>query len=436
MSSTVNCKLAGISESSAIASNVNVPGTGVIQVTLADGVIINVPEMPPTGGQLNIIPDLINTIIVATAPTNVVSNCPAVLQVNTATLAGTITPNVWHIKVTVTAAGMSNSPKDVIVAVAGSDNASAIAGKVRTALGLDADVGAFFTVGGTGATAVLTAKTAAANDATMNIASADYLATGLTPAASSANTTGGVASVLQQETATIVGTIGAGGAGNATIVVTAAGMPNSPKTVSVAVANNDTATQVAGKVRTALTADTDIGGFFTISGSGPDIVATVKTAAANDGTLNISSDNGSCSGLTTEASSANTTAGVLGVLQIETATLAGTITAAGDVKITVTAAGMTNSPKIIGVSVANSDTASQVAGKIRTALTADTDVAAFFTVGGSTTAVALTAKAKAANDGTMNIASDNGAASGLTVAATSAAGAAGRTAGANAVTPP
>jgi hypothetical protein len=39
--------------------------------------------------------------------------------------------------------------------------------------------------------------------------------------------------------------------------------------------------------------------------------ASVPTYPANDGTLNISLDNGTCTGITTAASSANTTAGVL-----------------------------------------------------------------------------------------------------------------------------
>jgi hypothetical protein len=53
------------------------------------------------------------------------------------------------------------------------------------------------------------------------------------------------------------------------------------------------------------------------------------------------------------------------ILQAETGTVAGTITTAGDAKVTVTAAGMPNSPKDIFVPVANGDTADDVAGKIR-----------------------------------------------------------------------
>jgi len=118
--------------------------------------------------------------------------------------------------------------------------------------------------------------------------------------------------VQQVETATVVGTIGAAGAGNATVIVTASGLTGSPKTLSVAVANNDTASQVATKIRTALNADSDITNFFTVGGSGATVSLTTKIARANDTTMNISVDNGTCSGLTAAPTSANTTAGVAG----------------------------------------------------------------------------------------------------------------------------
>lgn len=119
------------------------------------------------------------------------------------------------------------------------------------------------------------------------------------------NATGGV---RQIETATIVGTITT--AGNATIVVTASGMSGSPITLSVAVALGDTAATVATKVRTALAANSTIAAFFVIGGSGADVVLTRAVVAANDSTMNLSSANGTCLGLTTESTSANTRAGV------------------------------------------------------------------------------------------------------------------------------
>lgn len=113
---------------------------------------------------------------------------------------------------------------------------------------------------------------------------------------------------LQVETATAAGTIT--GAGNATVVVTAYGMSNSPKTVSVAVANADTASAWAGKVRTALAADADVGAFFTMSGAAAAIVLTAKATQANDNGMNVSLANGTSTGITAAPTSANTTAGV------------------------------------------------------------------------------------------------------------------------------
>ena len=132
------------------------------------------------------------------------------------------------------------------------------------------------------------------------------------------------AGTAQVETATAAGTITA--SGNAAVVVTAAGMTGSPKTINVPVLNGDTAAVWAGKVRTALASDTDVSALFAVSGTTTAIVLTRKATktytlrgasvplyAANDSTLNISLDNGTCTGITTAATSANTTAGVLTV---------------------------------------------------------------------------------------------------------------------------
>lgn len=116
------------------------------------------------------------------------------------------------------------------------------------------------------------------------------------------------AAKAQVETATVVGTVTL--AGNATVVVTCTGMTGTPKTISVAVALNDTAALVAGKIRTALAADTAVAALFTVGGTGAEVVLTKKAIAANIANLNVSIDNGTCTGLTTAASSADTTAGV------------------------------------------------------------------------------------------------------------------------------
>jgi hypothetical protein len=114
--------------------------------------------------------------------------------------------------------------------------------------------------------------------------------------------------VYQVETATVVGTITL--AGDATVIVTAAGMTGSPKTKAVAVALSDDASAIATKIRAALNADTAVTALYTVGGSGADITLTRKTYAADDNTLNISLADGTCVGITTAGSSANTTAGV------------------------------------------------------------------------------------------------------------------------------
>jgi len=116
------------------------------------------------------------------------------------------------------------------------------------------------------------------------------------------------AGVNQVETATAAGTITA--SGNATVVVTGDDITGSPLTVSVAVLNTDTAATWAGKVRTALNATTAITSLYTVGGSTTAITLTRILDRYNDSTLNISLANGTCTGITTAASSANTTAGV------------------------------------------------------------------------------------------------------------------------------
>lgn len=113
-------------------------------------------------------------------------------QVETATAAGTASGS-GNITVTITAAGMPNSPKAVVVAITSGDTPSVWAGKVRTALAADIDVSGFFNVGGSGTSIALTRRDAAADDATMNIAIADTDTTGITPVVTSTSTTAGVA---------------------------------------------------------------------------------------------------------------------------------------------------------------------------------------------------------------------------------------------------
>lgn len=90
-------------------------------------------------------------------------------QVMTATVA---TPSVadGDVVVTVTAANMGGTPKDVTVTVANEDTVGEVAALLAAALAADADVGAFFDITAAGAVVTLTRKTHAANDATMALA--------------------------------------------------------------------------------------------------------------------------------------------------------------------------------------------------------------------------------------------------------------------------
>jgi len=146
---------------------------------------------------------------------------------------------------------------------------------------------------------------------------------GAAPGISIATTTQGVAGVAQIETATVVGTIDVAGEGDAAVIVTASGLAGSPVTYNVAVANLDTASAVGGKIRTALGLESAITDRFTVSGSGADVVLTKILKQANDASLNISIDNGTCTGLTAAPTSVNTTAGVAPVNEVQTVTLTG-----------------------------------------------------------------------------------------------------------------
>lgn len=110
-------------------------------------------------------------------------------------------------------------------------------------------------------------------------------------------------------------------------------------------------------------------------------------------------------------------------LQVETATAAGTVTTTGNAAVTVTSA-LFAEDVVVAVPVVENDDAAAIALAIRTALAANAEITAHFTVSGADAAVILTAKAAAANDTTLNIAIDDGegegASAGVTTAATSA----------------
>ena len=94
------------------------------------------------------------------------------------------------------------------------------------------------------------------------------------------NTISGTKQVM---TATVTKPSGADG--DVVVTVTAANMGVTPKDVTVTVADGDTEAQVATKLRAALAADTDVGGFFDITAAGAVVTLTCKTHAANDPTM-------------------------------------------------------------------------------------------------------------------------------------------------------
>jgi len=115
----------------------------------------------------------------------------------------------------------------------------------------------------------------------------------------------------QVETATVVITTVT--AGNANFTLTASGMTGSGDATVVALLNGDSADTVATKAAAAMNLDADITALFSVVAHGPDIVITKLVAAANDATLNLAYADDTSGGLTDDATSTNTTAGVAGV---------------------------------------------------------------------------------------------------------------------------
>lgn len=108
----------------------------------------------------------------------------------------------------------------------------------------------------------------------------------------------------------------------------------------------------------------------------------------------------------TTGHSTGSTAFVTGAAQVETATAAGTASAAGNVTTTVTSTGMAGSPLAITTAILSGDTPAVWAGKVRTSLAANATIAERFTVSGTTTSIILTRKPSAvltADNETVNL---------------------------------
>lgn len=133
-------------------------------------------------------------------------------QVETATVGSGASASA-DVIVTVTGAGITGSPLAVNVAVTNGDTAAQVATKIRAALNATAAITALYTVGGTGADVTLTKTVAAANDGTLNVAiDGTTNSTGVADAASSANTTAGVAPAITSTAAQVKAALEAYGA--------------------------------------------------------------------------------------------------------------------------------------------------------------------------------------------------------------------------------
>lgn len=94
----------------------------------------------------------------------------------------------------------------------------------------------------------------------------------------------------QVMTATMSGLVASDGAGDITVTVTSAGMPNSPKAVTVALANDNDATAIALAIQTALAANADIqatSNHWVVTASTTTVVFTRGKEFANDATFDM-----------------------------------------------------------------------------------------------------------------------------------------------------
>jgi len=137
----------------------------------------------------------------------------------------------------------------------------------------------------------------------------------------------------QVETAVIVGTIV--NPGNATITTTATTLvAESPVVTSVAVLAADTADVVAAKIAAALNAVAALTDHFQITSVGANVILKALLPAANNASINLAYTNDTCSGLTPDANSDDTTAGVAYVAVANVTNIGGPGLAADTVDVT------------------------------------------------------------------------------------------------------
>ncbi len=106
------------------------------------------------------------------------------------------------------------------------------------------------------------------------------------------------------------------GTGNADVTITHAAMTGSGVAKSVALVTGDNTDTVATKIAAHMTALSDVTDHMTVKANGPNVIMELVDAAADDGTLNMAYANDDALGLTNDASSNDT---VAGVVKVETA---------------------------------------------------------------------------------------------------------------------
>jgi hypothetical protein len=194
-------------------------------------------------------------------------------QVETATAAGTITTS-GNATVTTTAAFIPGSPLTTTFAVEEDDTAATWAQKARVALINDRRISAYVDISGTTTAIVGTRKVAAANDATFNFALADDDSEGITEAASSANTTAGVAPAITSTAAQIKAALDANVTVAALVSIANAGGNDGTGVVTAlaatALANGKHAdcTSTVAQIVTAIDGDATAGAIVDAAGTG------------------------------------------------------------------------------------------------------------------------------------------------------------------------
>lgn len=133
-----------------------------------------------------------DTLIHSSFPDQVFVATVGQTQQTTATFAGTVTTS-GNMTVIVTSSGMAGSPITKAVPVLIGDGPNQLAAKAAVALRSDTVIGGRFNISVSGANVLLTRKVAAANDATLNVSSADGTSVGVTSNPTSAATRAGSA---------------------------------------------------------------------------------------------------------------------------------------------------------------------------------------------------------------------------------------------------